>query len=1020
MLLCIGTVSFGRPPGWNRSSNALMIHGTVVNEKGDPLAGASVMEKGGKHGTMTNQSGNFHLAVNDPNGSLIVSYSGYATTEVKIDGKTQILVTLKQSGDSLGDVVVVGYGSQRKREVTGAISTVKGLDLDVAPIASTSNALGGLVPGLISQQETGQPGRDAASLSIRGFGTPLIIVDGIQTDFNNINPTEIATVTVLKDASAAIYGARSGNGVILVTTKRGKSGKPIVSYNSSYTAQSYIALPKMVTSGQYAQEQRDFDLNTGVNPNQAIYTQDQVNSYYAGNNPAYPNTDWWKAAMNNAAPQYKNDLSVSGGNDNIRYYTFAGILKQYGFARSKDNVYNRYNFRTNVDAKISKYLSMEVNVAGIADNVTSTVEDMGDAGGFWNDYYWSLPTASAFLPDKGVPYAGSATAGNPIVDTRSDISGSNKNSDLTMNGSLALNFKIPGVPGLSVRGFFNYLDYRTNQKIFNTYFQTYSYNYTTKAYTPGLSGSPTSVTESTSDATQRTRQFSVNYDNTFNSVHHISALLLYEGIDSSSSGFYAGRMGYLTTSIPYLFAGSTATSTNGDNANVNYRASVVGRINYGFEDRYFLQGTLRYDGSPNFPPSTRWGLFPSVSGAWLLSQENFMKASPISNLKLRLSYSNTGYDNVGQFEYITGYALSQVPWSANGNTQTGIATTGLANPNITWEQMHTYDAGVDFGIFDNKIYGTADVFYRLRAGILGTKAISLPTTFGAVLPSENINSYGDRGFEVMIGYKHSSRNFSYDISVNVAYTRAKWIHYDEPAYTTADEKRVDQVTGKWTDLIWGYKSAGLFASQADISGVKYVLDGNGNKSVKPGDIKYVDLNGDGVIDWRDEVKTGTGGIPRYLGGLNFNVTYKKFQLIGLFQGAAGKDVSVEQAIDSRRGTTRFLFENMYSTEHPNLNALFPLQDASSYNNYPSDFFIKNASYLRLKNLSLGYNFTHLFPVAAGISNVRLYIAATNILTISGLTKYGVDPEYIQTNYGAVPGSIYPKTKTVSAGINVSF
>jgi hypothetical protein len=270
----------------------------------------------------------------------------------------------------------------------------------------------------------------------------------------------------------------------------------------------------------------------------------------------------------------------------------------------------------------------------------------------------------------------------------------------------------------------------------------------------------------------------------------------------------------------------------------------------------------------------------------------------------------------------------------------------------------------------------------------------------------------------MIGFRKKTRDFSYDISVNASYSRAKWIHYDEPAYTTADEKRVDQVTGKWTDLMWGYKSTGLFASQSEISGLKYVLDGNANKSIKPGDIKYVDRNGDGVIDWKDEEVIGKGGLPKYMFGLNFNFTYKQFQLTGLFQGAAGRDVSIEQAIDSRRATSKFMFEHMYSTEHPDLNSLYPLQDASPYNTYNSTFYMKNASYVRLKNISLGYNFSKLIPRGLGVTNLRLYVAASNILTVSGTTKFGVDPEY---QPGAnVPGAIYPKTKTVSAGVNVSF
>jgi TonB-linked SusC/RagA family outer membrane protein len=1000
---------------------AEIITGIVTNDKGEPLAGVSITIKGSSAGTTTNEKGNFKLQVDDDRAVLVISYTGYRVQELAPGNQKTVAIKLIQLDSKLDDVVVIGYGSVKKKDLTGAVSTVKGDDLNVSPVASTTNTLGGRIPGLQSIQGSGEPGADAARISIRGFGQALVIVDGVEQDFNNINPAEIETISVLKDASAAIYGARSGNGVILVTTKRGKAGKPVISFNSNYTSQQYIALPKVVNSGQYAEIMREFDINSGVNLNQAAYSEEQIKKYYEGTDPDYPNTDWWDAAMKKHAPLYKNDISVRGGNDMVKYYTYVGYMKQYGLARSNDNVYNRYNVRSNLEANVSKNLSMEMNLSAIIDDQTRSNAGIEEYGGFWNDYYWSLPTASASLPDKTkAPYAGSATVGNPIVDTRADISGSNKTTDQNIRGNLALNYKIPVISGLTLRAFVDYQSNLTEGKKFNKHFETYSYSYANDSYTAALVNGPTNLTESESRSTQLTRQFSVNYAKNFNGVHNISAFVLYEGIDIKSKGFWAYRQNFLTPNIPYLFAGDPASQTNSGTASESSRASVVGRINYAYKDKYLAQATLRYDGSPNFPPSTRWGLFPSFSAAWRISQEHFMQGSRISDLKLRLSYSNTGYDNVGAFQYIAGYTLGQRPWSVNGNTQTGISISGIANPNITWEKMYTYNAGLDYGLLQNRIYGSLDVFYRIRNGILGTRSISLPSTFGATLPYENLNSYADRGFEFSIGYRKTAGKLFYDISANISYSRAKWRHYDETDYTDPESIRVRKVSGKWTDLVWGYKTDGLFTSQKEIDDVGYILDGNNNASIHPGDIKYIDRNGDGVIDWKDSEVIGKGGLPKFMFGLNFRLEYQNFDLNGLFQGSTGRSLNVTQGIDSRRAPSVYLFENRWTGENNNKHAIYPRQGANAFNNYSSDYWLKDASYLRLKDISLGYNFTRVFKKNTGISNLRFYLAATNVFTISKLLKLGVDPEVLGETYSKVPGAVYPKQKTFSAGINLSF
>ena len=1006
-------------------SQQKQIIGTVTDEKGNPLAGVNVTLKGTTVGILTDASGKYTITNAPDNAILVFSFVGMTAQEIPAEGRVQIDVVLKETSFGLDEVVVIGYGSSKRKDITGSISTIKSEELNISPVASTTNALAGKLPGLQTLQGTGEPGNDASLLSIRGFGTALIIVDGVEQSFNNISASEIESISVLKDASAAIYGARAGNGVILVTTKRGRIGKPVINFNSSFTYSGNINYPKAMTAGQYTEIYREAQLNSGTAPALAKYSEADIRNYYRGTNPDSTSTDWWKTTMNNWAPMQKHELSLRGGNESVRYYAFAGYTRQDGMFKTGDNVYNQFNVRSNIDATVTKNLSMELDLSAIIGDLSRSAQGIQEGGQFWNTFFWARPTNPAFLPDNSkIAYSGGPLALNPVINTSKAIGGYNEVNSQNLRGSLGLKYNIPGIKGLSLKAFGDYQYYYTDDKTFSKFVQTYTYSYATKIYTPQLKTGPTSLNERMTPGYIFTGQFSMNYSRTFNENHEFSGMLLYEIISSYGKYMQGYRRDFLSTAIDYLFAGSSNSMQNDGSATESGRESFIGRLNYKFKNKYLAEVTIRYDGSPNFPADKRWGFFPSISGGWIISEESFVRnnVSWLSNLKLRASYSNTGYDNIGAFQYIAGFTMGQRPFALNGLTQTGIAISGIPNPAITWEQMNTYDVGIDFSLFKNSLYGEADVFYRLRDGILGTRVLSLPSTFGATLPSENINSMGTRGMEFLVGFRKSIGELSFDVSGNISWARSKWIHYDEPAYTDPDDIRINKISGQWTDLIWGYKTDGLFTSQEEINNLTYDIDGTGNTTVKVGDIKYLNLNGDNKLDWRDYTIIGKSGLPKVMFGLNFKLIYKGFDMEGLFQGAASRSVDVTQGMISEQSNTQNLFKYRWTEENPDKNAIYPRQSFTGNNFKRCDYWFKDGSYLRLKVMSIGYNLPKQILNPIGIDNIRFYVSGTNLLTISGLHKYNIDPENPGVNligFG-VPGAVYPHQRTITLGLNMSF
>ena len=989
------------------------VSGVVTDEQNQAVAGVSVTIKGTNEGVTTDKNGKYSILVPNTDAVLVFSSIGYNSREIPVNNRASISVSLTAKDNSLNDVVVVGYGTQKKSTITGSISSVKSEDITVAPVASTINSLAGRLPGLISQQSSGQPGADQASISIRGFGSAIWIVDGVESDFNNIDPNEIESISILKDGAASIYGSRAGNGVILVTTKRGKVGKPDITFNSSYTLQDNTYMAEPVSSAEYATLEDEIYANEGK---QAPYTQDQINKYAAGNDPAYPNTNWEKVATKPFAPQTNQNLSVRGGTDNIKYFGFFGYLDQEPIWRLNGGGYKRYNVQSNLDAKVTDDLSIQLDISDVNEYKSQPNRYEGAGiNSLWQDLWNSLPIYPATLPDATYnSYANGQGVGSIALISNEDIAGYDNVNSQNLKGTFAATYQIRAIDGLSAKAFINYNKTYSDEKNFTKPYSFYTYDYSLKQYTlAGALGTQAQLYYNENTAENLDRQFSLNYDHTFGQDHHVTALALYEAIDYNTTFLTAGRTNFLTDEIQELFAGSVQTATANSSASQMGRSSYVGRINYDYKNKYLLETIFRADASAVFSPNHRWGYFPSVSAGWRIDQENFMKnVSAVDEWKLRASYGSSGIDNVGNFQYLTGYNFGGY-YLFGSNTSQGIVSTGVANPNLTWEKVSTYDAGTDFSFWKRKLFGTIDVFYRKLSGIPATQVLTLPSTFGAALPQVNLNSQNNRGFEFSLGTSGNIGQLSYTVVGNLSWARAKWGHYDEPTYTDPDQKREYQESGQWVDRTFGYKTDGVFTSQQQINALTFQYPG-GNAGLRPGDIRYVDVNHDGTLDWRDEVQIGNGSVPEWMTGATINLKYKNFDLQSLLQGSFGYITNVN-LYQGGANFSQAIFDERWTPANNNASAGVPRLGGASTNTLPSDFYDKKTHYLRLKTFALGYSLPHGLLSKAGIKNVRVYVAGTNLLTINPLAKYDIDPEAPSGN----GGYYYPQQRTISLGLNLT-
>jgi len=812
------------------------ISGKVTDEKGETLPGVSVTLKGTSTGVVTDINGKFSLNVADASlGTLVFTYIGYVTQEVPLKGQTTINVQLQADSKSLNEVVVVGYGTQKKATLTGSISVVKGGDLAKSPQPNVSSSFAGRVPGLIASNGSGEPGYDGSNISIRGLATTgsnsvLIVVDGIPGQIGGLerlDPNDIESVSVLKDASAAVYGNRAANGVILITTKHGKTGKAAISYNFNEGFSSPTRLPKLADAPTYAQILNDISYydNPAGGFNQA-YSADQIQKFRDGSDPInYPNTNWEKLTLKNYALQNQQNVTVAGGSDDVKYYTSVGITSQDGIFKNGATKYNQYNFRANIDATVAKGFKIGLSLQGREeDRKFPTTSAANNFRGIYRGY----PTTAAFYPN-GLPTVGFDNT-NPAV-TPTSAGGTTSNPTQTFNGILKASYDIPGVEGLSLDGFFSADKTGVFNKTFNTPYTVYTYNSATNIYTPSTQGGSNGrpyLYESQLNQALITSNIKLNFVRQLGK-NNINAFVAYEQSQNTYNFFWAQRNNFPTATTPELSQGGSAPSdaTNGgsssdNNGNYNYnRRSVISRLAYNYDEKYLLEAQFRADGSSLFAQGHQWGYFPSISAGYRISKENWFhdKVKFIDDLKIRASYGVLGDDNIAPYQYINNYTFNNSVVLDNGSgatPQPGIDLTKLANPNITWETAKKTDIGIN-AVFLKNFTFEGIYFRQVRSNILAYRT-SVPGSSGIVnpydvtkplVPAENIGKVNSAGFEATLGYNHPG-TFSWGVSGNFTYAKSKIIYIDEAPGVLSYQRQ----TGNPLNTYLLYQATGIFRSQA--------------------------------------------------------------------------------------------------------------------------------------------------------------------------------------------------------------
>ncbi|WP_316751583.1 TonB-dependent receptor [Pedobacter gandavensis] len=1030
-----------KPPGFSllkapyKKSNLTfaIVQGIVKDDKGQPLPGVSVSVKN-KSGNGTSTDGNGAFKLNTTPGDILVfSMVGYVSKEVPVGTKTTLNVILAEENNQLDDVVVVGYGTQKKVSVTGSVATIKGKELVKSPVANISNALVGRLPGLRATQRSGEPGQDASGIDIRGLGNALVIVDGVPSDFSQLDPNEIESFTILKDASAAVYGVRAANGVVLVTTKKGTPGKTSINYSTYQGIQRIATYPELADAALFSELSNEAAVNTWIknnNPGTTLslpFSREVVEQYKSGE---LPSTDWFGSSIRKNSPQSYHNVNVDGGTEEVKYFFNVGYLNQGGIWKSEDTNFKRYNFRSNINAKIGKNLTAELNLGGRLED--RSYPGIG-AGTLISGIQRSFPTFPIYANNNKDYFAPPNNAHqNTVFLMDKDNSGYATDKKKFFSGILSLVYDVPFIQGLSAKGMFSYQNEDRDIKNYTKKYNLYKYDAATDKYNVAYVGNdPNKLFLRTAQNDKQVFQFQLNYKKTLGTKHNLSALALFESQENILSDFEASRE-FLLDNIDELFAGVAQNQNNDGSSAQIARLGYVGKVNYDYAGKYLVEFGFRYDGTYKFAPAERYGFFPNVSAGWRISEEPFMKQfKAIDNLKIRASWGKVGDDGgddptigsnyIFPFQYLNGFNYPNGNYLFGSSLIPGLSDKGLANPLLTWFNSTTMNLGVDISLWKGLLSAEVDVFYRKRTGLLAYRTLSLPNTFGANLPQENLNGDNTRGFELLITHKNTIGDWQYMVSPNVSFTRTKNGYQERAPSSNSLLNWKNNGTDRWNNLYRGYIASGQFQSQEEINNAP-VQDEKGNQTLLPGDIRYQDVNGDGVIDDSDITIIGRGNTPEVFYGLNLSVGYKGFDFSLLFQGATNFNAYFDGELQNpmyNNANTYAMFEDrwhradIYDPNSAWIPGKYPstIISGSTNNQKTSTFWLKDATYIRLKNFDLGYTFDKELTERIGIRRARLYISGQNVFTADKI-KY-MDPEAPDGR-----GSYYPQQKVWTVGVNI--
>ena len=971
--------------------NEIVITGRVTDRKGQPLPGVTVKVKGTSTGAVTNANGTYSIKVLENNAILVFTSLGYAAKEFSINGQKNIDVVLEEQNQSLNDVVVVGYGTQKKVNVTGSVATASSADIENRPFTSGSQVLNGLVTGVQIQQGGGRPGGDAAGITIRGIGTfgagsaPLILQDGLAvSSLDDIDPDNIKSVSILKDASAAaIYGSRAANGVVLVETKRGQSGKMAVNYNNYFGWQNATDLPTFVSSATYAKLTGQSDAT--------------VAKYQSGADPDnFPNVYHLKNLLNSGNGfQTDHNLSFSGG-DLKSTYLFSTTYRNQNGITAETNA-KTYNFLLNIDSKLKDNLLLKVNLSGFSKNNTQPIGAGGGINGIIG-YAAREPNTYAGLKSDGTFGHQDAFSPEGWLASPSFSKFSSKN----FLGSVSLSWTI--VQGLSLSGQAGYRYYNNQSQSF----------YPTVQFDANTYIGPNNLNQSNADGSIVTLNSILKYARSYKK-HNFSILAGYQQENEANQGFSASRDNFPNNLLYQLDVGASTNQQNGGSRSQNALQSYFGRFNYDFAGKYLVEASFRNDGSSRFPSSNRFAFFPSVSVGWRVSEESFIKDNFtwIDQLKFRASTGSLGNQAVPNYPYQNLISLGQ-NYTFGGVSAPGAALTNLSNINIKWETTTTSDIGLDFDLFKGKLSGTVELYNKTTTGILYTVPAS--ATLGLNPPVSNAGSMRNTGFEANLKYSDHIGQVNFSIAPNFSYAKSI---VTKIAGDLQQNIGARLFVGQPLNTIYGYVADGIFTNAADVAGYPTQPIAG-----KPGVIRFKDLNGDGKVDATNDQKVIANTNPKYSFGLTLNASYKGFDASALFQGLAGfsRQISYYNTFAYYNGGNiqQWQVDNAWTPDNPNPNAKYPQitnLSQGSENVQSSTFFIRDASFVRLKNAQIGYSFTNSVLQKLHIARLRLFVGGQNLYTWKKFFP-GFDPEVPQA-YNDGP-SYYPLTKLYTFGLNLKF
>lgn len=970
----------------------ITVQGVVKDQTGETVIGASVMEKGTTNGTITGIDGDFSLNMS-PNGTLVVSFVGYKTQEVQVKGQKQLQVVLSEDAEMLDEVVVIGYGTMKKSDLTGAVSSIGNKDIKDSPVSNLGQAIQGKISG-VQIVDAGKPG-DNVSIKIRGLGSinncdPLVVIDGVPTDLglSSLNMADVERLDVLKDASAtAIYGSRGANGVVMITTKRGTEGKGKLAVSANYSFQNATNVPSLLNAAQYAELSNDMMVNSGRNPNPEWANPSELGA----------GTDWMDELLRTGVMQ-NYTVSYSGGNEKSHYYVSGGFLDQSGIVKSVN--YRRFTFQSNSDAQVLKWLKFSNNITFSADTKKSGSYNIGDALKALPIYPVKNEDGSWSGPDGNSEWYGSTR--NPIGPTelnKSQTDGYNFLANLTAELTFTKWLKFKSTFGYDAK--FWFID----------------------NFTPKYNWKPT-PTEETSRYKSDNKSFTYLWDNyflfdhTFAEKHRVGLMAGMSAQWNTNDYLNAQKNVFMFDNVHEMDNGEEMYAIGGNETEWAL-LSYMARVNYSYEDRYLLTATIRRDGSNRFGKKHRWGTFPSVSVAWRASQEKwFPKNDYINDLKVRAGYGVTGSQaSVGNYSYLASYNTSVYPFGISSGNQTALVSSTLANPYIHWEEVAQTNIGFDASLFNSRVMFSFDAYLKETRDMLVKASIPITSGFEDTTTTyTNAGKVRNQGIEMSLHTINLTGELGWETNLTATYNKNKIkdLNSDVPYYINQiNNSYVTMLTKDYPiNVFYGYVTDGIFQNQSEVN-THAVQPG-----AEPGDIRFRDLNNDGVINDSDRTVIGNPN-PSWLFSMNNSLSYKGFELSVFLQGIAGNKIYNANNIDNT---------GMAAAYNQTTDVLKRWQGEGTSNSMPravfgdpnqntrvSDRFVENGSYLRLKNITLSYTFPKQWLQKAQIENARLSLSCENVATITGYS--GFDPE---VGINGIDQNRYPISRTFSLGLNFNF